>query len=76
MKLRDEGTRNLRMVEGAEQPSLAHDTVHGPFRNDSRFEHFFHGVELVALFLLDFPYFSEASFSDHIMKLKVVLGHC
>ena len=63
------------MVELAEELFLIHDRVYAAFRNDSCFCHFFHGVELLLLRLLNFPDFTETAPTDDVLESEMVLVH-
>jgi hypothetical protein len=53
---------------------LVHHTVDTPFGNDPGFEHFFHGIDLVCLFLLYFPDFAETTAADNIHEAEIILS--
>lgn len=62
------------VIELAEELPLVHNRVHRSFRDDSAFEHLFHGVHLSALLLLDLPHLAKASFPNDIMELEMIFG--
>ena len=63
------------MVEVGEELLLVHDGMHRALGDDSGLEHFLHGVQLVGFFLLDFPYFAEATAADDVVEREVVLAN-
>lgn len=52
--------------------SLIEDGFHAPFRYNSCFGHFLHGIELVILLHLHFPHLPEATLSYAFNEVEVV----
>jgi hypothetical protein len=53
---------------------FVHDRMYRALGDYSRFQHFFHGEDLVGLLLFDFPDFSKAATADHIHEAEVILS--
>ena len=57
--------------------SFVHYTFHASFCQYPSFAHFFHGVFLLKLFSIDFPYFTETTFSNTntVLKTRFAYGY-
>lgn len=62
------------MKELTQELFLVHHRVHTPLGNNSSFQHFFHCVDLVGLFLFNFPDLSKATTANYIHEAEIILS--
>ena len=65
------------IIELGKNWSFVHYTFHASFCQYPSFAHFFHGVFLLNLFTIDFPYFTETTFSNTntVLKTRFAYGY-
>ena len=64
----------LWVIELTQKLLFVHYRVHTSFGNDSRLHHFLHSEQLCGLFLFYFPYFTEPTSSDYVLKHEIGLA--
>ena len=63
------------MIQVAQKLLFVHYRVHASFGDHSRFEHFFHRIQFMRLFLFYFPNFAEATTSDYVVEGEIILSN-